>query len=173
MDASVKVLHRIISWWSNSTCGVSTKRTESRDLNRFLNTYLQGSVIHNSQEDNPPSRNCLSLFIILLFPGQPDMYVTRDPISTDIPWSHICVESTVTHFSNYSWSQRLHMRGQVHFLTFQRTNDFIPIRRVMICAVHMKIRSIYLTVNLYVHTFNKELTLLNVVGTQQRMLFCP
>ena len=65
------------------------------------------------------------------------------------------------------------MRGQVHFLPFQRTNDFIPIRRVMICAVHMKIRSIYLTVNLYVHTFNKELTLLNVVGTQQRMLFCP
>ena len=129
MDASVKVLHRIISWWSNSTCGVSTKRTESRDLNRFLNACIQGSVIYNSQEENPASHNFLSLFIILPFPGQPDMYVTSDPISTDIPWSHICIESTVTYFSNYSWSQRLHMRGQVHFLTFQRTNDFIPVGR--------------------------------------------
>lgn len=166
----MEVLHRIISWWSNCTCGVSTKRTKSRDLNRFLNTYL---AIYNSQEENPASRNCLSLSIILPFPGQLDMYVTSDSISTDFPWSHICVESTVTHFSNYSWSQRLRMWGQVHFLTFQRTNDFIPVRRVTICAVHMKIRSTYLTVNLYIHPFNKELTLLNAVGTQQWMLFCP
>ena len=43
----------------------------------------------------------------------------------------------------------------------------------MICAVHMKIRSTYLTVNLHVHPFNKESMLLNAVGTQQRMLFCP
>ena len=65
------------------------------------------------------------------------------------------------------------MRGQVHFLPFQRTNDFIPIRRVMICAVHMKIRSIYLTVNLYVHTFNKELTLLNVGGDTAKDVILP
>lgn len=151
---------------------VSTKRTESRDLNRF--TVFKAVLFTIAKRRTQPLKQLPVSFHHTTFSRQPDMYVTSDPISTDIPWSHICIESTVTYFSNYSWSlERLHMRGQVHFLTFQRTMTSFPLGESHdLCCAHWRSGFTYLTVNLHVHPFNKESMLLNA-GIQQRMLFCP
>jgi len=44
-----KIKCRFTIWSSNSTPGCLSKKTEGRDLNRYLCTYVHSNIIHNSQ----------------------------------------------------------------------------------------------------------------------------
>lgn len=45
-----KINNKITIWFSNSNSGYTPKRMEGRDLNRYLYTDIQSSIIHNRQK---------------------------------------------------------------------------------------------------------------------------
>lgn len=45
-----KIQHRIIIWSRNSTFRYISKRTESKDSNRYLNIAIHNSIIYNRQK---------------------------------------------------------------------------------------------------------------------------